>query len=279
MTSGGGDPPGTVHVVVPDGVDDPARPSGGNVYDRRLCRELAALGRTVREHTASRGDAGDAGLARVLRGLPDGAVVLVDGLLASPAPAAVVPEAGRLRLVVLLHMPLAETVAEEEVALRERAVLTSAHAVVTTSRWARRWVVDHHGVAPRRVHVAEPGADPGPVAPGTARGGALLCVGAVTAIKGHDTLVTALAALADLDWHCTCVGATDLEPAYVADLRSTARRAGIADRLHLVGPLPPRRLEELRSGADLVVSPSRHESYGMAVTEGCLLYTSDAADE
>ena len=27
-----------VHVVVPDGIDDPARPSGGNAYDRRVCR-------------------------------------------------------------------------------------------------------------------------------------------------------------------------------------------------------------------------------------------------
>ena len=38
-----------LHVVVPDGVDDPARPSGGNTYDRRLCSELTALGWEVRE--------------------------------------------------------------------------------------------------------------------------------------------------------------------------------------------------------------------------------------
>ena len=27
----------TVHVVVPGDIDDPARPSGGNAYDRRVC--------------------------------------------------------------------------------------------------------------------------------------------------------------------------------------------------------------------------------------------------
>ena len=32
-----------VHVVVPEGIDDPARPSGGNAYDRRVCRGLVAL--------------------------------------------------------------------------------------------------------------------------------------------------------------------------------------------------------------------------------------------
>ena len=36
-----------VHVVVPDAVDDPHRPSGGNTYDRRVCSGLAALGWSV----------------------------------------------------------------------------------------------------------------------------------------------------------------------------------------------------------------------------------------
>ncbi|MDX6324236.1 MAG: hypothetical protein QOK15_590, partial [Nocardioidaceae bacterium] len=31
-------------MVVPDGLEDPARPSGGNVYDRRVCAGLAGEG-------------------------------------------------------------------------------------------------------------------------------------------------------------------------------------------------------------------------------------------
>ena len=42
-----------VHVVVPDGIDDPARPSGGYVYDKRVCRGLAVMGWQVIEHVAS----------------------------------------------------------------------------------------------------------------------------------------------------------------------------------------------------------------------------------
>ena len=38
-----------VHVVVPHGVDDPERPSGGNTYDRRACAELSARGWAVHE--------------------------------------------------------------------------------------------------------------------------------------------------------------------------------------------------------------------------------------
>ena len=68
-----------VHVVVPEGIDDPARPSGGNVYDRHLCRGLAAMGWSVHEHAVPTGS------PAALEPIPDGAVVLVDGLVASPA--------------------------------------------------------------------------------------------------------------------------------------------------------------------------------------------------
>jgi hypothetical protein len=68
-----------VHVIVPEGIDDPARPSGGNTYDRHVCRGLAALGWAVHEHTVS----GAAALAGAVRRIPDGAVVLLDGLIAS----------------------------------------------------------------------------------------------------------------------------------------------------------------------------------------------------
>jgi hypothetical protein len=65
-----------VHVIVPEGIDDPARPSGGNTYDRRVCRGLAALGWTVHEHAVpgawpQPGEAGHAALARVVRRIPD----------------------------------------------------------------------------------------------------------------------------------------------------------------------------------------------------------------
>jgi hypothetical protein len=41
-----------VHVVVPDGIDGLARPSGGNAHGRRVRSALAAMGWSVHEHPA-----------------------------------------------------------------------------------------------------------------------------------------------------------------------------------------------------------------------------------
>ena len=148
-----------VHVIVPEDIDDPARPSGGNTYDRQVCRGLAALGWTVREHTVQPGEAGHAALARALERIPDGAVVLLDGLIASAAPAALLPQARRLRQVVLVHMPLGHRPRDDETRAREREVLTAAATVVTTSAWTRRRLGELYALPAERVQVAEPGVD------------------------------------------------------------------------------------------------------------------------
>jgi len=261
-----------VHFVVPAGIDDPARPSGGNVYDRRLCEELPHLGWAVHEHLAAgtwpTPDRRDRdGLDALLAGIPDDSLVLVDGLIASAADT-LVSTARRLRIVVLLHMPLAETSSAESVERVEAAVLNAAAAVITTSNWARRWIVEHLGVGGNRMWTAIPGVDRMRTAQATASGGNLLCAGPVTPAKGHDVLLAALAKIADLEWHCTCAGALDVDPSFVEALTADAVRAGLADRFVLTGPLSRPALTELRAQTDLLISPSRRESYGMAVTEG-----------
>jgi glycosyltransferase involved in cell wall biosynthesis len=232
-----------VHFIVPEGVDDPARPSGGNTYDRRLRDGLGELGWTVHMHGID-----------ALERIPDHAVVLLDGLIASPAPDVLVPHAGRLRQVVLMHMPIGDA--------RERAVLEAAAAVITTSRWTGRRLRGLYGLPAERIHVAEPGVDPAPLAAGTDGGEALLCVAAVTPHKGHDVLLDALATVADLPWRCTCVGSLDRDPEFAAAVR---RRAN--GHVGFTGPRTGPELERAYSAADLLVLPSHAETYGMVVTE------------
>lgn len=264
-----------VHIVVPDGIDDPERPSGGNVYDRRLCDELTVIGWSVKEH-AVRGSwptpapADRAALGGILAGIPDGAVVLVDGLVASTVPELLLPESCRLRLVVLVHMPLGDGRPGQESAAertREGAVLAAAVAVVTTSTWTRCRLLDRHSLRPDRVHVAQPGADPADIAQGTPGGGELLCVAAVTPHKGHDVLLAALAMIRHLRWQCTWVGSLDRDRGFVARLRSQAQALGISDRVCTTGPLTGAGLETAYARADVLVLASRGETYGMVVTE------------
>lgn len=267
----------TVHFVLPGGVDDTTAPSGGNAYDRRVCLDLPGFGWQVTRHTApgtwprpARADR-DA-LARTLGELPDDAVVLLDGIVACGVPEVVVPEADRLRLAVLVHLPLgdetgldAETAAELDT--RERMVLRAVPAVIATSDWAVRRLVSHHGLAPGRVHTAPPGADIAPLAPGTDGVSRLLCVASVTPRKGQHRLVEALATVRDLPWTCECVGGLGHDPAYVTGLRALIDRYGLADRLRLTGPRTGAALDATYAAADLMVLTSYAETYGMAVTE------------
>ena len=133
-----------VHVVVPQGIDDPLRPSGGNTYDRRLCQALGSGGWSVCVGEVAgawpwAGESGRNALAEALCALPAGSTVLVDGLVASTLPEVVAHACCRLRLVVLLHMPLGIDAERPEALRAECEVLSAASAVVTTSGWARDW--------------------------------------------------------------------------------------------------------------------------------------------
>ena len=262
----------TVHAVLPDGVDDPARPSGGNVYDRRVCSGLAALGWSVHEHVVAgfwdRPNAtAFADLAGLLQAIPDGAVVLLDGLIASTAPDVLVPQAHRLRLVVLVHMPLGDRPRESDARTREGAVLSTAAAVVTTSLWARDRLLELYALPPDRVHVAHPGVDAAEPASGTTAGDALLCVAAVTVDKGHDLLLDALIAISDLAWSCVCVGRLDRDPAFVDALRRRARDDGLGDRMQFPGTRTGAELDRSYAAADVMVLASRAETYGIVYIE------------
>lgn len=253
-------------MVLPGSVDDPTAPSGGNTYDRRVCAALPALGWRVSVRPVDGAwprPAPDerAELERIMADLPDGALVLVDGLVGCGVPEVLVPAARRLRLVVLVHLPLAdETGLDPALALeldrRERAVLDAAAAVVVTSRWAAGRV--------NGAQVAEPGVDPAPVAPG-GDGLNLLCVASVTRRKAQDVLVRALAAT-DRPLRCALVGPRP-DPVFDAGLRELIDRAGLTGRVRLLGPLAGADLAAAHAGADLAVLVSRAETFGMAVTE------------
>ncbi|GAB3386800.1 glycosyltransferase family 4 protein [Humibacter soli] len=257
---------GTVHFVVPEGVDDPTRVSGGNVYDVSLRDALRSLGWDVRMLPQADDD-----LSTTLARLRDGSLALIDGLLATRSPHTLVGESARLRLVVLAHMVAASIVPEAErvaVAERERRALDAADAVVATSRWIRDELVAEGLAHTGRIAIARPGVDPAPATEASDDGGRLLCVGAVAPHKGQDVLVRALAGLdEDHSWTCTIVGSPDVDPDFAEALNAVVESTGLADRVRFAGVLTGRALEDAYSAADLVVAPSRAEGFGMAVAD------------
>jgi len=263
-----------VHVIFPAGFDDPGRPTGGNVYDRRVCAGLAGAGWDVRVTTVAPAwpvpdPAALAGLTRIVSGVPDGATVLIDGLIASPAAAQLLPHTGRVRMTVLLHMPLATAPGAHPGAgaqQSEKAVLRAASSVVATSEWTRQQVLRRYAIPARQVHVAWPGADRA-AAPARPVRGRLLCVGVLSHHKGQDLLVEALAGLPERDWHCVLAGPLDRDPDFAGQLRARIASLGYGRRVRLTGVLTGAALSRAYTTADLLVAPSRSETYGMTVTE------------
>jgi glycosyltransferase involved in cell wall biosynthesis len=84
-------------------------------------------------------------------------------------------------------------------------------------------------------------------------------VAAVVPRKGQDVLVAALDSCADLTWSCLCVGTLDRAPAYAAGLQG--------GRVAFAGTRTGDALDASYAAADLLVLPSRAETYGMVVTE------------
>jgi glycosyltransferase involved in cell wall biosynthesis len=246
---------GAVFFVVPDAIDDAARVSGGNVYDQHVRDGLRELGRTVR----MLGVGGSADLLSVIRSeqLPDEAPLLVDGLIAARETAALAALSRRLRIVVLAHMPPEEGV-----------TFAYAERVIATSHWTRAELIERDLADPHRIVVATPGTDQAVATTASDTGTRLLCVGAVAPHKGQDLLISALAGLPDDDdWSCTIVGALDVAPGFVAELTAAVDAAGLARRIRFAGVLTGERLAAEYGQADLLVAPSRAESYGMVVTE------------
>jgi len=256
---------------------DPASPTGGYVYDRRIIEGLRARGWSVALHSPGDGYPAPDAVAlaeaeRVVGALPDGALVVADGLAFGVLPELVHRHAQRLRWIALVHHPLAlETGLAPEVrdALRrsEREALASARGVIVTGPSTARALADY-GVPAERIAVVEPGTEPAPLAMGSG-GGALqlLCVGTVSARKGQRELIEALAPLADRRWTLHCAGSPDRDPPALAALQAAIARHGLEARVRLHGALDASQLGVLYAQADLFVLPSFHEGYGMALAE------------
>jgi len=241
---------------------------------------LAGLGwrveyRTLDASFPSPTPAGREQARQVLAAIPNGGLVLMDGLAFGVLPELAEAEGQRLRLVALVHHPLALESGlspERAAALRdaEARALAQARLILVTSRFTATLLAGWEGlgVPLGRLRVVEPGTDPAPFAQGSRSGPLrLLCVATLTPRKGHDLLLQALAGLRDRPWHLDCVGSLDRNPAWAEDLIRLRGDLRLAGRVSLLGSLDDEELERRYRAADLFVLPSRFEGYGMVFAE------------
>ena len=260
-----------VCFFVPDSIDDADRVSGGNVYDRHVRDGLRRSGWTVHTVLIPRDD--HTLTAQTLAQLPNGALALVDGLVAVRESVALRAHSTRLRLIILAHMVgsvVSAALAEADAvsADRERHAFRAAKRIIATSGWTRSEIIARRLGRPHDVIVAYPGTDPAAPTSGSRSGNRLLCIGAVAPHKGQDVLLGALAQLTDIDgWTCTFAGSLDIATDFVDELTRMAHRTRLTDRATFTGSLAGARLDEAYARADLVVVPSRNESFGMVVAE------------
>lgn len=244
-------------------------PTGGYVYARRVLAEWRTTGiaAEVVSLSGSFPFPTEAALREVNEKLSGDEPYLIDGLAYGAFSEDLAARIGP-KSIVLVHHPLCdEQGLEPEVAsaleARERVALSYASGVIATSPMTARDLTSRFGVAD--VVVAVPGTDPAPRALLSGNPPRLLSVGSVTPRKGYGVLVQALATCRDLNWVCEIVGADDRDDAEGMRVRAAIAEAGLTDRVIVRGEIDD--MDAAYLGADLFVSSSLHEGYGMAVVE------------
>jgi D-inositol-3-phosphate glycosyltransferase len=162
----------------------------------------------------------------------------------------------------------------------EAEVISCSDAICVScpeeERQFRRLYGDPHGV----IEVVPPAVEHAFFAPGD-RGGArraiglpadrpiVLFVGRIQPLKGPDVAVRTLAGLHRDDAVLVIVGGASGPSgnSEVAATRSLAAELGVADRVVFVDPKPHHLLSSYYRAADVVIVPSRSESFGLVALE------------
>ena len=163
----------------------------------------------------------------------------------------------------------------------ESEVIARAGCVVASTPAEAAELIEHYAADPERLCVSPPGVDhevfsPGPQEParralGLAPGPLLLYVGRIQPLKGLDVAIDAFSALAAdrPDARLLVLGGPsgpDGE-AELARARARAASSGFGDRVEFRGPVAHHEVAVAYRAADVLVVPSRSESFGLVAAE------------
>ncbi len=260
--------------------------TGGEAYNRQMLQALRQAGYGVWalpepgkglagvRHTLFRNVMR---LPAVVQAVLSGKRVVVVTHLASPSNIvlhfALCRALPRCRIVTMVHHLESDepgpTRRRARLRLFERAVLMLSDKIIVNSPATARHIAVL-GVVGRPVAVVPPGFDVADVSdagrswrsPDVRR---LLTVGKLTPRKANDQLLLALSLLPD-SFVLDLAGVAN-EPDYARYLHTLVENHGLMTRVSFHGYMTPRMLADLRASADVYVSASVWEGFGMAVAE------------
>ncbi len=162
----------------------------------------------------------------------------------------------------------------------EKTFLKSLHGIICNSRTTQHTVttlVGEKSAAHLRSLIAYPGKDhlSGKVSEAEIEARAkedtclrLIFLGNLIPRKGAHWLLSALRRLEDVPFELQIVGDPHRHPTYARQLQKMVENNRLADRVHFLGRIDQRRLENLLCKAHVLVMPSSYEGFGIAYLDG-----------
>lgn len=161
----------------------------------------------------------------------------------------------------------------------EALVVACSDVMIANAEEERRQLIELYGAKPEQVEIVAPGVDRAFFSPGSRKGAQsaigysggplVLFVGRVQPLKGVDVAVEAVAQLANDDAHLMIVGGASGQEGEreVEKLNALIAELGIGDRVSFVAPQPHYALSTYYRAANVVIMPSRSESFGLVALE------------
>lgn len=251
--------------------------TGGYLYDKLIIDGLMAAGWDITLVSLEGDypfpcDESRESAARQLAKIPEGSIVVADGLAFSVLPREFKEHKFRLKLIALIHHPLSlETglteIQSQQLKQAETLSLENAKHVITTSQHTAETLSDF-GVSQDDITVVFPGTAHADIATGSQSNCFnLLCVATINERKGHAVLVDALKQIEHLPWQLSCAGSCERDRDTYNALVKQAKSLELEDRVLFCGELNNEELEVEYQKADLFVLASFYEGYGMVLDE------------
>jgi len=162
--------------------------------------------------------------------------------------------------------------------MTEEEVIARSDCVIASTPFEFDDLLDHYSAAPERLCTSPPGVDHTVFHPGdqeTARnalrmpyGPLVLFAGRIQALKGLDVAIGALSHM-DQPADLVIVGGPSgtAGEAEVEHLRALSTGLDLSDRIHMIPPQPHDKLAQFYQASDVLVMPSRSETFGLVAAE------------